>query len=100
MDKRTTRGLLLLNTALVICLALVTLSSPVTAQQQASARAPGDYTMVAGQVQGQTASAIFIVDATNQELLGVFWDQSRRRLQPIGYRDLSADAQQTRRTGR
>jgi len=100
MNKRSMRGLLLLNGALVGCLALVTLSSSVTAQQQAPTRAPGDYTMVAGEVQGQTAAGIYIVDATNRELVAVFWDQSRRKLQAIGYRDLADDAQQSGRPGR
>lgn len=100
MNRRTMRGLLMLNAVLVVCLALVTFSSSVTAQQQAAQRAPGDYTMVDGEVQGQTAAAIYIVDATNQEVVAVFWDQSRHRLQPIGYRDLAADAKLTGRTGR
>jgi len=92
MDRRTMRGLLMLNAVLVVCLAAVTFSSSVDAQQEGVRRAPGDYTMVDGEVQGQTAAAIYIVDSTNQEVVAVFWDQSRHRLQPIGYRDLAADA--------
>jgi hypothetical protein len=99
MNKRSMRGLLALNVALLACLALVTASSRVTAQQPA-ARAPGDYKVISGEVLGQTAHAVYLVDATNQEVVAVYWDQSRRRLAPIGYRDLAADALQAGRPGR
>jgi len=99
MNRRSIRGLIGLNAALLLALALVTLSPAVTAQQQ-PARAPGDYTMISGEMQGRTAAAIYMVDATNQEVVAVYWDQSRRRLEPIGYRDLAADAQTQGRRGR
>jgi len=98
MNKRAIRGLIGLNALLALCLAAVTFSSSVTAQQPA--RAPGDYTMVAGVVQGNPASVIYIVDGTNQELVAVTWDQSRKRLTDVGYRDLASDAKAAKRSGR
>jgi Spy/CpxP family protein refolding chaperone len=99
MKKRAVGGLIGLNAALLLCLALVTFAPAVTAQQ-GPARDPGDYTMVAGEIQGQTFSALYIVDASNQELVAVMWEQNRKKLLPVGYRDLAADGQGNGRAGR
>ena len=100
MKKRTLGGLIGLNALLALCLVAVTFAPAVTAQQPAAARGPGDYTMVAGRVQGQTPSVVYIVDAMNQEMVAVMWDQSRRRMREVGYRDLADDGQSTVRPGR
>ena len=99
MSKRAFGGLIGLNAVLALCLALVTFSPAVTAQQP-PARGPGDYTMVAGELQGQTYAVIYIVDAANQELVAVMWEQNRQKLLPVGYRDLAADGQVNGRVGR
>lgn len=91
MMRRRHAGLLALNGALLGVLALVTLAPGASAQREAR-RARGEYTMVAGKVQGLTAAAIYIVDSNNAELLAVRWDQSRKTLAPMGFRDLSMDA--------
>lgn len=98
-NQRAIRGLIGLNAALALCLALVTFSSPVTAQQAVN-RNPGNYTMVGGNIQGQTIDAIYIVDSSNQEMVAMMWDQSRREMQAIGYRDLALDGQVSGRVGR
>jgi len=100
MKQRAVRGLIGLNAALALCLAVVTFAPQVTAQQPAPAREPGDYTMVAGRLQGQAFEVTYIVDAANQEMVAVMWEQSRRQLLPVGYRDLAADGQVAGRTGR
>jgi hypothetical protein len=73
-------------------LAVVTIA-PLAGAQPASARRPGRYTMVGGRVQGGNTSAIYILDSTNQEMVAVRWDDSRKVLAPIGFRDLTADTQ-------
>jgi hypothetical protein len=98
MNKRAIRGLIGLNALLAVCLAVVTFSPAVTAQQPK--RAPGDYTMVAGVVQGSPSAVIYIVDATNQELVAIMWDQSRKQMNAVGYRDLAEDGKVTKRGGR
>ena len=82
-------GLLALNAALIAAMAVVTLAPVADAQAR---RARGEYTMVAGQVQGMTEAAIYIIDSNNAELVAVRWDQSRQQLAPIGFRDLNADS--------
>jgi hypothetical protein len=98
-------GLVGLNAALLVALALVTFAPGAAAQQRAGApaapaRNPGDYTLLAGRVQGQSAAAIYILDAVNREIVGVYWDQSRKVIAPIGFRDLNVDAQAAGRSGR
>jgi hypothetical protein len=86
------RRLIALNLVLLAALAVVTLA-PLAGAQPAAARRPGRYTMVGGRIQGANTNAIYILDATNQELVAVRWDDSRKTLAPIGYRDLTADTQ-------
>ncbi|TVQ29956.1 MAG: hypothetical protein EA376_14330 [Phycisphaeraceae bacterium] len=90
--SRRHTGLLALNAGLLLALGAVTLAPIAEAQRGATQRARGDYTMVAGRVVGVPESAIYIIDSTNQELVGVRWDRSRRMLQPIGFRDIQLDA--------
>lgn len=87
--RRPTRGLLVLNAALLVLLAVVTFAPMADAQQ---GRAVGDYTMVAGGVNGSLGSVVYIVDAINQEMIAVTFDPSTRRLEGVGYRNLAVDA--------
>jgi hypothetical protein len=82
------RALVLLNAALLIVLGAVTFSSSAGAQ----ARGRGDYTMVGGGVNGAEASAVYVADASNQELIALTFNVNTRRLEGIGYRNLALDA--------
>jgi hypothetical protein len=55
------------------------------------ARGRGEYTMIAGRVQGATTDGVFIIDAANQELVALSWDRTNNRLEPIGYRSIGED---------
>ncbi len=92
--SRRHSGLIAINLALVAILAVITLL-PTDAEAQ-QRRARGDYTMVAGEVQGLTEAAIYIVDSNNSEMVALRWDNSRRSLAPIGFRDLAADSRAAR----
>jgi hypothetical protein len=88
-----------LNIALLAVLAVVTLLSVVSARAGAQpgivntpVRGRGEYTMVAGKIQGSTTAAIYIVDAANQEIIALSWDRANSRVEPIGHRALSDDA--------
>jgi len=97
MQSRSRRhsGLIAINLALVAILAVLTVL-PEGAEAQNTRRARGDYTMVAGEVQGMSEAAIYIVDSNNSEMVALRWDQSRKSLAPIGFRDLAADARAAR----
>jgi hypothetical protein len=98
------RGVLIgVNIALVAALAGLTLlaSRPAEALGQRTATtepapargaARGLYTMLSGRIQGSTTSAIYILDAANQELVALTWNRSAGQLEPIGLRNLSDDA--------
>lgn len=106
---RQVGGLLALNGVLLGVLAWVSLSPEAGAFSsghgagqpgagQPLTRARGDYSMVAGPIRTGNASAIWILDAANQELAVLRFNDSKQQLEGIGFRDLSADAQ--RRPGR
>lgn len=86
------RWLIAANLGLGAAVAVAALAVPASGVQPA-ARARGHYTMVAGEVQGGgDASAIYIIDSTNEEMVAVRWNQSRSELDGIDYRNLHADA--------
>lgn len=93
MTRRQFRALIALHAVLLIVLAAVSLAPSAAAQRGAGdRRGAGDYTMVAGRVQGVEEAAIYIVDNANKEMAALFWDRNTNRLNPIGARDLAADA--------
>lgn len=98
MRKKQFHALLALNLALVALLAAVSLAPRANAQR--GARARGQYTMVAGEVQGMEEAAVYIVDSNNQQLVALHWDQGAHGLAPIGSRDLRQDAQAPTGAGR
>lgn len=91
--KPSVRTLAVINGALILALGLVMLSVPATAQPGGATRARGEYTMVAGKTNsGGSNSAVFILDAANREMVAVRWDQGKKSLTGIGYRNLDTDA--------
>lgn len=86
------RPLVVLNVALALVLAAVSLA-PRAEAQRGGGRGRGDYTMVAGRIQGGSSHAIYVVDSANQEMIALRWSDSTKGLEGIGYRDLRADGQ-------
>jgi hypothetical protein len=101
-SPRISPRLVALNVALLAILVVVTVtgSRPATAQPPAPGSPPGsqptrgrgEYTMVCGKYAGATSSAVYIVDAANQEIVVLGWDRASNRLTPIGFRSLTDDA--------
>ena len=89
--KRDTRALIALNAALVLLLGVVVLQ-PQAEAQNANSRKRGEYTLVSGDQNVGNSNAIFIVDAANQELVVLDWD-NQTGLVGLGYRDLNQDSQ-------
>jgi hypothetical protein len=86
-----TRRLAALNIALLAVLALVSVAARAE-RGQPVVRGRGDYTMVGGKIQGGTGNAVYIVDSANQQLIAVRWNDSRKALEGIDYRNLAQDA--------
>ncbi len=91
-DERSRRrgavpALLAINGLLLLLLGVVTLGSPAGAQT----RVRGDYTMVAGSVNGSDSGAVYIVDTVNREMIAITYDPNQGQLEGVGYRNLAAD---------
>lgn len=81
---------MVLNAALLLVLGAVTFA-PSAGAQSDSSRPRGEYSVVGGEVTGSNTNGIYIVDSANRELVALLWDDSRRQLNGIGYRDLATD---------
>ncbi|MGH7131055.1 MAG: hypothetical protein ACREJO_03825 [Phycisphaerales bacterium] len=92
MRSRVAKGLIVTNALLLGALAVVTLQSTAQAQRQASTRPRGTYLLVAGKMIGGTSHAVYVLDTSNQELIGLRWDGAGQRLEPFGYRNVAGDS--------
>ncbi len=86
-------ALVVLNAVLLAALAILIIAPKAKAQLDTDApqRARGDYTIVGGETSSGNSNALYILDTSNRELIAVRWDQSNKRLDGLGYRDLSRD---------
>src|SRR5689334_20615978 len=86
------RGLIALNAVLLAGVAFLAWATTAGAQNgQPAARARGEYTMVAGKTIAGGSAAVYIVDAGNQELVALKWDQSKQQMVGLGYTNLQRD---------
>ncbi|MCC7388056.1 MAG: hypothetical protein IT431_04725 [Phycisphaerales bacterium] len=86
------RWLLATNLLLAASIGVAVWAVPANGNQPA-ARARGQYSMVAGELRsGGEASAIYITDSINEELIALRWNDSRSQLDGLDYRSLQMDA--------
>ena len=96
---RTKLGsLILLNSALLGALALVSLSpnAPAVADGQSAAR--GEYVAISGSIAGTKTPVIWVVNQASQELVAFQYEEQRNQLVGIGYRNLNNDAKTIERS--
>ena len=96
---RTKLGsLILLNSALLGALALVSLSpnAPATPDGQSASR--GEYVAISGSIAGTKTPVIWVVNQASQELVAFQYEEQRNQLVGIGYRNLNNDAQTIERS--
>ncbi|MCE7974277.1 MAG: hypothetical protein DYG92_08160 [Leptolyngbya sp. PLA1] len=93
----TRPGLIILNLALAATLIVLAVASRADAQNASGppARARGEYTLVAGKSNSGGSDVVYVVDASNQEIVALKWDQSRQAMTAVGYRAMGADQRQT-----
>lgn len=89
--RRKLQGLIAVNAVLLGALAVMSLSPNTFAQR--TNRARGAYVMVSGKIVGGNAHAVYILDASNQDMIAARWNETTQSLDVIGYRDIQADAQ-------
>ena len=89
---------MLLNSALLGALALVSLSpnAPAIADGQSAAR--GEYVAISGSIAGTKTPVIWVVNQASQELVAFQYEEQRNQLVGIGYRNLNNDAQTIERS--
>jgi len=87
MNRTGLAGLVVLNAALLLVLAVLCLT-PQPAQAQLGA-GRGDYLMIAGRVQGQTTASVYILDITSFRMVAVSY--TGRDLVAAAARDINAD---------
>ncbi len=88
------RRLIVLNAALLaVVLAMVVLNpADASGEQPVTVRARGEYTMVSGRTSQGNVSAVYVLDAANQEMVALRWDANKKSFVGIGYRNLDADS--------
>ena len=96
---RTKLGsLVLLNSALLGALALVSLSPNPSAIADGQAAARGEYVASSGSIAGTKTPVIWVVNQASQELVAFQYEEQRNQLVGIGYRNLNNDAQTIERS--
>lgn len=98
MNKKSLGGLLVLNLALIMTLALLAVS-PDPVEAQIGGRRPGDYVMVAGKALGIRESVIYITDLNNGIMLAIRYDVARKSMAPVGFRPIATDFSKGPREG-
>ena len=88
--KNTARnGVIALNVILIIILSVLVFVPTSDAQISVSSQ----YMAVPSQANGITTGAVYIMNTTSQELVAVAWNRNKKKIMPLGYRNLSSDAQ-------
>jgi hypothetical protein len=56
---------------------------------QAQVRRPSDYLLIPGEVNGGSTAYVYVIDSTNGQLGGIYYDDSSRTLQVMPQIDLN-----------
>ncbi len=81
-------GVLALNIVLVSILCIVVL----VPQSEAQLSGESTYIAVPSEANGLTTGAVYILNTSRQELVAVAWNRNKNKIMPLGYRNISIDA--------
>jgi hypothetical protein len=88
--KNTSRnGVIVLNAILVVILGVLVFVPTTDAQESISP----EYIAVPSKANGLTTGAVYIMNTSSQELVAVAYNRSKKRIMPLGYRNILSDAQ-------
>lgn len=93
MSRTQFFSLIALNAVLLAALATVSLSGRADAQD----RQRGAYTLISCGVTGTPLSVVYVIDEANNELVALAWDDTSKKMNYVGYRNIAADSMQARR---
>lgn len=96
MTRTQFASLITLNAGLLGALAFVTHSIPAEAQ----VRQRGSYTLISSGVTGSPLSVVYVIDEANNELVALAWDDTSKKMNYVGYRNIAADALSAKRSAR
>ncbi len=91
-DRRRVAALTILNGLLLVGIIAVPLSRSADGQAGLASRSHATYSMAGGNVPGVAMGAVYIVDETHDEMIGIMWNDKAKSLASIGYRNLAADS--------
>jgi hypothetical protein len=81
-------GVLALNIVLVSILCIVVL----VPQSEAQLSGESTYIAIPSEANGLTTGAVYILNTSRQELVAVAWNRNKNKIMPLGYRNISIDA--------
>lgn len=85
-------GLVVLNAGLAAAAAWAWAGPTAAGQAGLPARPRGQYALVGGQTRTGDSNAVYVLDSTNHEMIVLRWNDSQRKMDGLGYRDLNSDA--------
>jgi hypothetical protein len=85
------RGRVVLVNGVLALGLLIAMGARQAGAQNAPARARGEYTMVSGRSNSGGSELVYVLDAANQEIVALKWDQSRQAMSAVGYRAMGPD---------
>lgn len=89
--KRRFSGLIAVNLALLVLLAIITWAPSSSADSDDFAPS-GDYIMVGGSVTGLTGNGVYVLDQRSGVLLGLKYDLGSKKLKRMSIRNINHDA--------
>ncbi len=81
-------GVIALNMVLIALLCLIVFIPKTEAQLSGEST----YIAVPSEANGLTTGAVYILDTSRQELVAVAWNRNKNKIMPLGYRNISSDA--------
>lgn len=93
MNRRSRiAALFALNALLLGAIIVLPLAHSAEGQAGIVSRGRATYSMAGGNIPGTSMGALYIVDETHEEMIGVVWNEKTKSISSFGYRNLAADS--------
>ncbi len=85
-------ALFALNALLLVAIVALPLARSADGQAGVVSRGRATYSMAGGGIPATGMGALYIVDETHEEMIGVVWNEKTKSISSFGYRNLAADS--------
>ena len=93
MERRSRiKALLAVNAVLLTAIVVLPMARSADGQSGPISRGRATYSMAGGTVPATAMGALYIVDETHEEMIGVMWNDKTKSISSFGYRNLAADS--------